>query len=340
MNKLCTIIDGGLSFLTEALSQASKLVVEHYRLLKANNGSSDQPDRWQSRVAAALNLGIDLMMKDDKEIADLVKEDKDVKLSVNRFMESLNEAVTIDDMLACMTSAFTKIQAAQSGGSETEALKGVAKLTQLIDKTTLLTDPACAEVLLEITASVGNERGRQHWESDFSQCKGIMLSCIQNAVHGEGEVAVSALTTLLADARKMKKHLFQGTCWFCPEDSATKKMQLDTLYGMILLICEARSWFDNPVDFPKDYEALVKVIHQASSADLSMISDDSKRSSFREFAVKLGRTINETTSKVAASSLECLALAVATLKDLTSFCCLCVCVCLCRFVHRVSVAQK
>jgi hypothetical protein len=214
-----------------------------------------------------------------------------------------------------MTNTYSKIHSAELGGDESEALKAVAKLCQHVDKTTLMTDPGFAEVLLEIKASVGNERGRQHWESDFLKCKDIVMKCIENTVSGESEVALGALVSLIAGARKMKKNLFQGTCWFCFADCNAKQGALNVLYGTILPICEGRSWFDKQVELPKDSEALLKAANDASSADLSLISDDSQRSSFREFAVKLARKLDEEAAKMVASTLERLASVVTSLKD-------------------------
>ena len=72
---------------------------------------------------------------------------------------------------------------------------------------------------------------------------------------------------------------------------------------------------DKPDDLPKDSEALVKAANEASSANLSLISDESRRSSFREFAVKLARALDEVSAKMASASLERLASVAASLKE-------------------------
>ena len=313
--QLCKIIDGGLSFLNDAQSQAATFVSVHYQQMKSNDGESEHVGRWKKVNAAALNLGIDLIMQEDKEMQELVKANQEVKQSVDRFMEAVQDICNIDDVLTCMTSTFDKIHKSDLGGDETGALRAIGKLSQLVDKTTLMTDSACAEVILEIKAGVGNDRGRQHWESDYLKCIGITMQCIQNAVEREGEVALGAVETHSAEACKMKKHLFQGTCWFSSGDSTAKQEQLTVIYSMILPICEARSWMDKPDDLPKDSEALVKAANEASSANLSLISDESRRSSFREFAVKLARKLDEVSAKMASASLERLASVAASLKE-------------------------
>ena len=72
---------------------------------------------------------------------------------------------------------------------------------------------------------------------------------------------------------------------------------------------------EKPDDLPKGHESLLQAAHDAGSAHLSVISDESQRSAFRELAQKLGQKLQDEGAKMATASLERLAAVVKSLKD-------------------------
>ena len=82
-------------------------------------------------------------------------DDKIAGPATEQFIKSAEITYSIDEVLQYLKKAVKYIKQSDAGmeGSEQEALKAVGKMCSVASKTSLMTDPVAATVILEIEAA-------------------------------------------------------------------------------------------------------------------------------------------------------------------------------------------